>query len=350
MISNPSSLRAANVTNGRQTGGYPVRWSKMVLCLLLLAAAPALVRAQGRGAGGAANSDYVIFVSQRTGATELYLLDLETRAVGALTSTGRGHITPAVAAGARVAAYASREGSSYELYTAEISSAWRTRLPQFSAVTRLTVDAEDQTAPTLTADGRLMAFSAKGGIELMSAEGQNRRVLVAPDAHFNFSPAISPDGKQVAFVSNRTGASELWAANTATGELRQLTTGAEAQAGLSWSADSRQIVFTTTATASKLSGIALADAATGSFRVLTDGGDGDPAMAPNGTRVIFTSVRDGDAELYLLDLATNSVQRLTNNPGLDGAAVFVPAPVGATRRDTLPTRRGSVQGRSLEKE
>jgi TolB protein len=347
MTRNNSSLHAANVTKSRRADGYGVRWSKLALFLLLLVA-PTLAFAQETE--GAANSDYVIFVSQRTGATELFLLDLSTRQVSQLTSTGRGHITPSTAANSRIAAYASREGSSYEIYTAAISSAWRTRYPQLSEVSRLTVDAVDETTPTLTADGRTVAFSSGGGIELMSSTGQGRRVLVAADEHFNFSPAISPDGKHVAFVSDRSGANEIWLASTATGELRQLTSGGKAQAGLNWSADAQQIVFTTSATASRLSGIALADATTGAFRVLTEGGDGDPTMAANGTRVVFTSVRDGDAELYLLDLASGSVQRLTDNPGLDGAAAFVPAPVGATRRDNLPTRRTNTRGRNLERE
>lgn len=349
MNSNTSLLHAANVTKAPREDGSGVRWSKLALLLLLLIA-PSLAFAQEPESEGAANSQYVIFVSQRTGVAELYLLDLDTRQVSQLTSTGRGHVTPSAAAKARIAAYASREGSSYEIYTAQVSSAWRTRLPQLAEVTRLTVNAVDETAPTLTADGRTIAFASNSGIELMNTDGQRRRVLVATDEFFNFSPAISPDGKKVAFISNRSGENELWLADTATGQLRQLTHGSGAQAGLNWSADSQQIVFTTSATASKLTGIALADAATGAFRVLTESGDGDPAISPDGARVVFTSVRDGDAELYLLDLATSSVQRLTNSPGLDGAATFVSSPVGVTRRDNLPSRRGSVRGRTLEQE
>jgi TolB protein len=343
-------FRAAGVTKEQQANGKTARRPKLA-CFLLLLAAPVMAFAQTQeAAGAAANSDYVMFVSQRTGATELFMLDLNTQQVLQITNTGRGHITPTVAAGARVAAFSSREGSAYEIYTAQISSAWRTRMPQLAEVNRLTVGTSDVIAPTLTADGRLMAFSANGGIDLMGSDGKGRRTLLAPDNYFNFSPAISPDGKQVAFVSNRTGANELWIATVATGELRQLTEGGAAQAGLNWSSDSKQIIFTTTATNSKLSGIAIAEASTGTFRVLTDGGDGDPAISPNGTRVVFTSVRSGDAELYLLELATGTVQRLTNSPGLDGGAVFVSAPVGATRRDNLPTRRTGVSGRSMEKE
>lgn len=291
----------------------------------------------------ASDSDYVIFVSNRTGTTELFLLDLNNRQVSQLTDTGRGKITPATAANARVATFASREGSSYELFTAQLSSTWRTRRPVFAAVNRLTVDTIDETNPTLTADGSLMAFSSNGKIELMKADGLERRELVAADGFSNVAPAISPDGKFVAFMSNRSGENEIWLANTSTKEVRQLTKNAGLLGGISWSANSQRIVFTTTATTSKLTGIAMAEVATGEFRVLTEAGDGEAVISPEGSRIVFTSNRSGDPELYLLNLNTNAVERLTNNPGPDGSAAFISAPTDSVRR-TPPSRQVTLRG------
>ncbi len=290
-------------------------------------------------------SDYVMFVSNRTGSTELFLLELRSAQVSQLTDSGRGKITPATATSARVAAFASREGSSYELFTAQLSSTWRTRRPVLAAINRLTVNTLEETNPTLTADGLRMAFSANGKIEVMNFDGQERRELVAADNYSNVAPAISPDGKFVAFMSNRTGANELWLVNTETKQLRQLTKDSGAIGGINWSADSQRIVFTTTATISKLTGIALADVATGAFQVLTEAGDGEAAISPDSSRIVFTSNRSGDPELYLLTVATNAVQRLTNNPGPDGSAVFISAPADSLRR-TPPSRQVSLRGQN----
>jgi len=315
----PIPARARSVTKNQQSAGYPMSVTRLLGALLLAVVCSVITLADDP----AGDADWAIFVSQRNGATELYLINLSTRQVSQLTNTGRGHITPAVSSQAKVAAFAAREGSSYELFTAQISPAWRTRRPQFAAINRLTIDTIDETNPTLSADGRLIAFASGQGIELMSATGQDRRVLVPLVAgQFDFAPALSPDGRQVAFISNRSGASEIWLAGTSTGEVRQLTQQGAASGGLGWSGDSQQIVFTTTATPSKLSGIAVASAANGTFRVLTEGDDSEPAISPNGSRIIFTSLRDGDPELYLLDLRSGRVERLTNNPGLDGGAVF----------------------------
>lgn len=320
---------------------YAHTFKLLLAAFLLSICGQGLTLAQDRANS---DSDYVIFVSNRTGTTELFLLDLKTRQVSQLTDTGRGKITPATAANARVAAFASREGSSYELYTAQLSSTWRTRRPVFAAVNRLTIDTVDETNPTLSADGTVMAFSSNGKIEIMSANGQGRRELVAADGFSNVAPAISPDGKYVAFMSNRSGENEIWLANTTTKELRQLTKKAGLLGGLSWSANAQRIVFTTAATTSKLTGIAMAEVATGEFRVLTEAGDGEAALSPDGSRIVFTSIRSGDSELYLLNLNSNAVQRLTNNPGPDGSAAFISAPTDTVRR-TPPDRQVTLGGR-----
>ncbi len=309
--------------------------------LMLIALGSTLLWAQDRTVR---ESEYVIFVSNRSDATELYLLNLDDNSVSQLTDTGRGHITPSVASGARVATFASREGSSYELFSAQVSSTWRTRRPVFAAVNRLTIDTIDQTNPTLTADGSRMAYAAKGGIQLMQVDGTSQIELVATDGNLNAAPSISPDGKFVAFLSNRSGTSEVWLANTSTRELRQLTKDASVIGGINWSADSQKIVFTTNATTSKLTGIAMAEVATGSFRVLTEAGDGEAALSSDGSRIVFTSVRSGDPELYLLNLNTSSVKRLTNNPGPDGSATFVSAATGSVRR-TPPSRQTTARAR-----
>jgi len=301
--------------------------------LLFTLAGSISVIAQERGARG---EDYVVFVSQRDGASELYLLDLNTRQVSQLTNTGRAHLAASMSAGsaaARTIVFASREGSSYELFSGTLGAAWRNRRPTLVGLSRLTVDTMDDVSPTISSDGASLAFQSGDGIELMSSVALDRRVVVpASGEHQDFAPAISPDGSQIAFVSNRGGAYEIWIYSRATGAVRRLTSGAAAIGGVNWSADARQIAFTTTATNSKLSGIALADVETGGFRVLTDGNDFNASLSARGDRLVFTSMRDGNAELYLLDLGAGGIERLTSNMGLDDGAVFVAEPVRPARR------------------
>ena len=59
---------------------------------------------------------------------------------------------------------------------------------------------------------------------------------------------------------------------------------------------------------------------------LTDapGYDAEATVSPRGDRVIFTSSRDGDLELYTMALDGTDVRRLTNRLGYDGGAFFSP--------------------------
>jgi Tol biopolymer transport system component len=48
----------------------------------------------------------------------------------------------------------------------------------------------------------------------------------------------------------------------------------------------------------------------------------EPAFSPDGSRIVFTSTRDAQSEIYLMDADGSDVSRLTNSPAADGAASF----------------------------
>lgn len=54
----------------------------------------------------------------------------------------------------------------------------------------------------------------------------------------------------------------------------------------------------------------------------TPGYDAEATISPDGQTIIFTSVRDGDIDLYTMDLDGKNVHRLTDAPGYDGGAFF----------------------------
>jgi TolB protein len=56
----------------------------------------------------------------------------------------------------------------------------------------------------------------------------------------------------------------------------------------------------------------------------TPGYDAEATISPDGKRIVFTSVRDGDLELYSMKTDGSDVRRLTRTPGYDGGAFFSP--------------------------
>jgi len=70
--------------------------------------------------------------------------------------------------------------------------------------------------------------------------------------------------------------------------------------------------------------IFIADLEGNILRKLTnsDGYDAEATVSPRGDKIVFTSIRSGDLELYTCDLNGNNVKQITSQLGYDGGAFF----------------------------
>jgi hypothetical protein len=105
-------------------------------------------------------------------------------------------------------------------------------------------------APDISADGKKIMFSAAGDLWTVDLDTRTLAAGKPPKGkHFTkddvleFDPTWSPDGKQLAYVSDRSGKPEIWLHEAKTNKDRQLTTLPEAVAAPSWSPDSNRIAF-----------------------------------------------------------------------------------------------------------
>ncbi|PWT70977.1 MAG: hypothetical protein C5B59_19020 [Bacteroidetes bacterium] len=83
----------------------------------------------------------------------------------------------------------------------------------------------------------------------------------------------------------------------------------------------------------------------------TPGYDAEGTLSPDGTKMVFTSVRDGDLDLYVMDMRNFRVQRLTHELGYDGGAWFSPDGKKILWRASRPKTASEIQEyKSLLKE
>src|SRR5947207_4117281 len=78
------------------------------------------------------------------------------------------------------------------------------------------------TEPAISPDRSEIAFVSGGDIWTAPTAGGEARLLVSNPANESH-PVYSPDGKQLAFVSNRTGGGDIYILTLANGETRRLT-------------------------------------------------------------------------------------------------------------------------------
>jgi Tol biopolymer transport system component/C-terminal processing protease CtpA/Prc len=97
--------------------------------------------------------------------------------------------------------------------------------------------------PAVSPDGREIAFVSGGDIWTVAAAGGEAHLLVTHPATES-RPLYSPDGTKLAFVSTRTGAGNIYVLTLATGELTRLTYSDRPDSLDGWSHDGKWIYFT----------------------------------------------------------------------------------------------------------
>ena len=174
-------------------------------------------------------------------------------------------------------------------------------------------------------DGKLLAFPSKRGGEdvLNILDVEKREVVRTYSFHLDglVSPSYHPDGKHIVFSGVSGGESDLYLLDLSTENLEKLTSGPHFERDPQWSPDGKRIVFVTdrgldTDLENLVFGqskVAFLDVATKEITLMPgqEGKNISPQWSPDGTAVAFVSDRDGISNLYVQDLTSERLYRLT---------------------------------------
>ena len=151
-------------------------------------------------------------------------------------------------------------------------------------------------------------------------------------------PDLSPDGTKVAFHSNRASfadreglESQIFVLDLQTRRVSQLTHGPRGHRDPVWSPDGQQIVYSVGDDETRAIYVMGADGSSPRALLETDEAAYHPKWFPDGRGIIFDSDRDHDPtdritnrEIYTMELASGTVQRLTDYPDWDTFASISP--------------------------
>jgi TolB protein len=149
-------------------------------------------------------------------------------------------------------------------------------------------------------------------LRIADADGEGGQVaLASPDPII--SPAWSPDGRQLAYVSFESQKAVVWVQDVATGQRRQIASFRGSNSAPAWSPDGRQLALTLSRDGG--SQLFVMPSEGGTPRRLTQSSaiDTEAAWAPDGRSLVFVSDRGGGPQVYRIAAAGGDAQRLTFN-------------------------------------
>ncbi len=159
-------------------------------------------------------------------------------------------------------------------------------------------------------------------VYLADLDGQDVRKLT-DQRQIIVSPSVSPDGKYLAFTSYKAGKPNLYVVDLETNRDVYADTREGTEVGASWM-DARTIAYAHVL--GERSTIYAANVETRRRRVLLSksGILVSPAFSPDGTKMLFVSDMFGGVNIFVEDLATGKIKRLSHFGGYNTSPAYSP--------------------------
>ncbi|MCB0413524.1 MAG: PD40 domain-containing protein [Bdellovibrionales bacterium] len=144
-------------------------------------------------------------------------------------------------------------------------------------------------------------------------------ITKGPGKAMNVEPDISPDGKLMAFSSDRSGSPMVYVSTIYGANIRRLTFGGRYNASPSWSPDGKKLAFA--GFAKDHFDIFIIDVESKQMKRLTQvrkkngkwADNESPTFSPDGRFIAFTSNRSGTNQIYIVSVDGLNERRITND-------------------------------------
>ena len=254
----------------------------------------------------------ILFTSNRTGRSQVYVMNDDGSGVRQLTSESEGVFSP------------NWSPNGKRIVCGTDSSTGKNRIIVMNAdgTGRRTIsEAKGHQAPSWSPDGHKILFATGQfpNINIYTMDLNGAHISgISPNPGFDYDPVWSPDGARIAFVSTIRGQGpRIWVMNADGTGRKRLTSSDEAEEGPAWSSDSRYLAFQSSrrGSASHEAYVHSVDISTGADRKLGSHAqpylDETPSWFPGGKRIAFQSNRTGRMEIWIMDAGGSGQRQLT---------------------------------------
>ena len=189
-------------------------------------------------------------------------------------------------------------------------------------------------APVISPDGRTVAFnrvSAEGGIYLVPIAGGELTRVTREQIPFCERLAWTADGRELVFTSSGgapESSSSLWRVSASGGTPERLFVGGENAANPAISSRGNRLAYEQRSQDINISQIEVRTATqprrSATTLIASTRVEAGPQFSPDGTRIAFGSDRSGSSEIWVCDTAGANLVQLTSSGGLKGTPRWSP--------------------------
>lgn len=294
------------------------RRTGLVAIALLVALAGGQSERAGAAFFGIGTNGKIVFVSNRDGDNEIFVMNADGTGVVQLTANTVDDRQPSFSPdGARIA-FSRFDGADYEIFVMDADG---------TDVVQLTSNTASDTDPDWTASATKIVFTTdrdgNNEVYIMNVDGSSQTNRTS-DAGADSAPAGTTT-EDFYFQTNREGDVNVWLEPSAAPSTA-ITTNVASDSEPDISASGPLILFTSTRDAGNNEIYSRNLATTAETRLTNDAvSDSQPSFSPDGNKVVFTSTRDGgDNEIVVMNADGSSPVNLTNNTASDFEADWGP--------------------------